>query len=71
MTRRRITVSLHELEQDCQGCGHQNGVHTGGAPNWGWPIFHPVWANATGTCNQPVDGSVCGCTRRTRLGDGP
>ena len=54
-------TTLAGLEQPCARCGHQNAGHTGGASRSGWPIFDPIWANATGWCTAPA----CGCPERT------
>lgn len=53
---------LSELEQPCGRCNHQNAVHTGGAKNWGWPIYDATWANTTGWCQMPG----CDCAGRVR-----
>lgn len=63
---KRHVTPLAELEKPCPNCPHQNAVHTGGADKSGkaefnWPIYEPVWANATGWCNA----KGCGCQSRT------
>jgi hypothetical protein len=56
-----VALSLAELERPCPRCGHQNAVHVGGAQRFGWGIYVPIWANATGWCTTPG----CPCQGRT------
>ncbi|MEU6781464.1 DUF2493 domain-containing protein [Nonomuraea angiospora] len=57
--------TLDELEQHCTRCGHQNGVHTRDEkrPRWGWPIYDPIFMNASGACSTP------GCTCEAHTND--
>lgn len=61
-TPRAPGPGLAELSKPCgrPGCGHPNGVHTGGTKAFGWAIYDKVWANASGTCNAPD----CECRAR-------
>lgn len=54
---RPAPVTLDELAAPCTRCSHQRAIHTGGANTWGWAIYEPTWANATGWCSD----TVCSC----------